>query len=256
MPTLNGVATEIRRSGANVKYQMGQYFLKRCWIIEKVQDVYEREEMASILGHLLEVPIVRAWISSTNGITFLPGNQSGLIRDKCIVMDFLHGHTLLDDRAAAANWVRNHIRDVADIFAYMHWIGDEDRGLEDIMLVGDELVLVDNGLTGPPVFDSPLRGTHPMVDYFINNPKQILKKCFPGKPSFVAFVIRDLRISCEDLKNPGFIDRCVAMNSIDIRGIVEGLGMHPMIADVLDRRRRTLQDEYAEWIEMLRRETW
>jgi hypothetical protein len=255
-PTLAGVATPIQASGQNRKYRLGQYFLKLSMHNGLVHDICEREEMASIFGHLLGVPIVRAWACSTSGIVFPPGIPNGFILHKCAVMDFLDGCAMAADRVAAEIWVRNHIRVVADIFAYMHWIGDDDRGLEDIMMVENKLLLVDNGLTGPPVFESPLRSSHPSRASLAKNTKQMLKKCYPGKPSFVAFVIRDLRVSCDELRFPDFIDRCLAMDSNDIQGIIEGLGMKPSIANVLDSRRRTLPDEYAEWLEMLRRETW
>ncbi len=256
MPSLSGAATPFPTSGQNRKFRMGPFFLKLSRHDGKVFDICEREEMASIFGHLLSVPIVRAWTSPTKRIAFPPGIDSSFIRDKCVVMDFIEGHSLFSNRIASEIWVRNHIRVVADIFSYMHWIGDDDRGLEDIMMIGNKLLLVDNGLTGPPTFTSPLRSSHPHPQTLSRNPIQLLKKCFPGKSSFVAFAIRDLRVSCDELKSPGFIDRCLALDSDDLHGIVEGLGMQTSIANVLDSRRLTLRDEYHEWIEQLRRATW
>ncbi len=256
-PQLSGIPKPLNiRFGQNRKFFMDGYFLKLSLTDGKVFDICEREEMASIFGHLLNIPVVRAWSSLTDGIVFPSGTETLCNVVKCVIMDWIDGNSLLQDKTAAETVVRSQIQVFADIFAYMQWIGDDDRGLEDIMMVGNKLLLVDNGLTGPPTIDSPLRSAHPGIELFAHNPIQVLKRCVPSKPSFVAFVMRDLRVSCDELKHPDFIDRCVALHSDDLHGIIEGLGMQPSIANVLDSRRQTLRDEYHEWIEKLRLAKW
>lgn len=124
-------------------------------------DIGEREAMTSGFGRLLGMSVVPAWVVPAD--QFRPADlppDSEIIRDRCVVMPRIIGPTVEADQQQAKRLVRSGPADVADMFAFMHWIGDEDRGRADVMIEGERLVLIDNGLCGPGWSDR-LRGAHP-----------------------------------------------------------------------------------------------
>jgi hypothetical protein len=134
---------------------------------------------------------------------------------------------------------------MADVFAFMHWVGDEDRGLTDIMLVNGQFVLIDNGLCGPGP-DDRLRGYHPDAGVFSTD--QILKKCYPGKPSLVAFVLRDAKLPREQFECPPVLRRIADLSDQDVIDICQTAKVGSQVADVLNTRRLTLNDDYRGWL--------
>lgn len=228
------------------------WFLKRCRTTGGgVPDLCEREVLASCLGHILDVPVVRSWCIAcdVNGIL---GNQpnggtNDWISDRLVVMPYLKGHTVEEQPCASAFVLGAHSVKVGELLAFMHWIGDEDRGRSDVFVENDRFVLIDNGLTGPSR-KSKLRGAHPQERDFLNSPHQIVKKCFPGKPSFVAFLIRDCRVPREWLESPPVIERIESLDTNRIRPVVEYAGLPSYVTDELAHRANLIRAEYSQWV--------
>ncbi len=125
------------------------------------------------------------------------------------------------------------LKRVANLFAFMQWVGDEDRGLADIYLANGDLVLIDNGLCGPGR-DALMQGAHPYPEQYRGNQAAIVKKCNPGKPSLVAFILRDLRIPARELQRAAVIEDIEVLPDNVVLQIVEAAGLSPWIADVSD----------------------
>ena len=227
------------------------WFVKVCRnYYQRAPEVCEREALASLLGRTLGVSIMNAWAISTSLLSInLPTEKSDkdLILDRVVMMDLVMGKTVQDDQVRAAQWVEANGARVADIFAFMHWIGDEDRGLSDVMLDPTGLVLIDNGLCGPGQNDK-LRGYHPTPEVY--TPDRILLKCYGGgKPSFVEFVLKIGGMKLGELRLPGVIPKIAALSLDDLREIIECVGVPENNAQVLYERGQNLSEDYAKWFD-------
>jgi hypothetical protein len=214
--------------------------------------VNEREALTSLLGRLVDVPAVDAWVVplSLFPAVILPGRdepEAPLVRDRCVVMPFLDGATAASDPAGAIAAVGLAPAAAGDLLAFMHWIGDEDRGLDDVMAVGGRLLLIDNGLCGPGRPESGLRGYHPLWEAFDAGAK--LRKCYGGKRAFVEFVLRDAGLPHATFAGPPVIGRIQSLASETIRRVVGHLGLHARVAAVLAERTRHLAHEYEQWLD-------
>lgn len=244
--------------GQNAKFRLEEYFLKVSkHENNKVLDICEREEVASIFGQKLEIPTVLAWTVKTDQVVFSRTFDQEWVQGKCVAMEFVAGIPLCCIlQEIAVQTVLENVDEVFDIFAYMHWIGDDDKGLEDVMLRSGRLVLVDNGLTGPPMFPSPLRSAHPYPGQWRNDPKDIARKSCPNKSSIVEFVFKTAKVPTDHVSLPRFIERCEGLDAGGIRAVIDSVGMNPQIANTLDKRRKTLRGDYAEWIGIIRSMGW
>ena len=95
--------------------------------------------MTSLFGRVLEVPVVKAWVIPSNVIKIPETTANDLIRDKCVLQPYIEGATLEQNKIAGALRIGIQLITVADILAFLHWIGDEDRGLSDVMFSDDQL---------------------------------------------------------------------------------------------------------------------
>lgn len=227
----------------------GSWFIKFCMNVNgRIPDICEREVLISLLGEMLDVPVVSAWSIPTNHLPNcqLPKDRS-LIIEKAVVMPWLNGSTIDRDRAQAEQLVRAAPSRIADLFAFMHWVGDEDRGLVDVFLEQDRLVLIDNGLCGPGR-DSLLRGAHPSSGTYHTQPDSVVKMCWPDKASLVAFVLRDVRVSVTEIRSPEVIERILALSDAAIQAIVQAAGLGSWVADILILRRELVRASYLEWL--------
>lgn len=215
-----------------------------------VPEICEREVLISLLGKAVGVPVVDAWvIPSECALPTLEQNnrkEDHVIREKVVLMPLLSGVTINKSRSQAGEILSNKAVLAANIFAFMHWVGDEDRGLEDMMLVNNEIILIDNGLCGPGPSDK-IRGYHPTPEVY--NYEMITKKCYGGgKRSFVAFVIRDLKLSLEKLSFPPVIGRIESLTDGAIAAFATSLLLDGYVTEKLIMRRDSLQTDYAEWL--------
>lgn len=227
----------------------GSWFIKFCANVDdRIPDICAREVLISLLGQLLDIPVVPAWSIPAADLPDhqLPTDRS-LIRDKAVVMPWLNGKTVDRDKDQAMQLVRTAPDRIADLFAFMHWVGDEDRGLTDVLLEGGRFVLIDNGLCGPGR-DSLLRGSHPSPGTYHVRPESLIKMCYPGKPSLVAFVLRDVRISVTEVRCPKVIERIKALSDTTIQAIVQASGLRSWVGDMLILRRELIEASYLEWL--------
>lgn len=250
-PNVTGHLTALSVGGHNKKFSINRQFIKFCKHDSKVFDICKREELASIIGELIGVPVVKAWCLPMSHLTSPPSLGPEFVPNEFVVMPLLDGGSFQQYRDAAASIVKSRIDQIKDVFAYMHWIGDDDRGIADVMTEGDHFVLVDNGLTGPPLFQTPLRGSHPYPHMLTNNRGQIVKKCIHEKPSLVAFVVRDVGVSSDRLRDPSVISRIELVEEDVLREIVSDLGMDSRIASQLIERKNTLRSDFTLWIDEL-----
>jgi hypothetical protein len=227
----------------------GSWFIKFCTNVDnRIPDICERELLISLLGQLLDVRVVSAWsIPATDLPALQLPEDPSLIRDKAVVMPWLNGSTVEGAKDQAMQLVLTAPDCIAELFAFMHWVGDEDRGLVDVFLEDGRLVLIDNGLCGPGR-DSLLRGAHPSPGTYHTQPDSLIEMCYPGKPSLVAFVLRDVRISITEVRSPKVIDRIQALSDAAIHAIVQAAGLGSWIGDILILRRELIQASYLEWL--------
>lgn len=212
----------------------------------RAPETCKREHLISLLGQAVGVPAVDAWTIPTDGLLHLvePLHEEA-IRDHAVLMPRLAGEVVERVRDAAKAAVTESPADAADIFAFMHWIGDEDRSLADVMLVDGRLVLIDNGLCGPGR-DSRIRSYHPMPD---PDPTRLVLKCYGGgKPALVEFVLRDAAVSSNLLADPPVISRIEALGDAAVENFVGASSVEGWVADVLNARKSTLRSEYTGWL--------
>jgi hypothetical protein len=241
--------------GANPKY-LATDSNDAKWIVKfckndanRVPEICDREVLISLFGKVLTVPVVESWTISVNEINIdindIARYEREIVRDKAVLMRMLIGDTVGHNRTAAAAVIEHAPERVADLFAFMYWVGDEDRGLEDVFIAGDYLTLIDNGLCGPNVHDF-LRGYHPFPEVYQYDNR--VKMCYGGKSSFVAFVLRDCRIQQSILNNPAVLERIEQLDFKSIVNITRSLSLSDYVAIKLSNRTLTLRNEYADWL--------
>jgi hypothetical protein len=246
--------TRLNHAGHNSVYRVQgndgrHWFVKFCRHNDnRILDICEREVLVSLLGELLQVPVVRAWSIPAGQLRApdLPVDAS-LSRDRCVLMPLLSGSSVADSRRRATELARSAPSLLANLFAFMHWVGDEDRGLGDVFLADDTFVLIDNGLCGPGR-DPVLRGAHPDAGVYRGNPERIVKKCYPHKASLVAFVLRDAGVPASELRRPNVIESIEALPDRAVRQIVQTAGLASWIGDVLIVRQGVIRGSYLEWL--------
>jgi hypothetical protein len=162
-------------------------------------------------------------------------------------MPMLVGSTVSQSRAETIEAIRAAPGQAANVFAFMHWVGDEDRGLADVFLVKNELILIDNGLCGPGR-DCLVRGAHPNPEVYRANSEALVKKCYPGKQSLVAFVFRDSGVSAMKMREPKAIENIEAIPDRAVTQMVQVAGLPSWIGEVLILRKPLLRSSYLEWL--------
>ena len=138
------------------------------------------------------------------------------------------------------------VNEIGNALAFLHWLGDEDRGLTDVMFERDDFVLIDNGLCGPGTH-SWLRGYHPTPDAYSR--ARIILKCYGGgKKSFVEFLLKDLAIDPQLLGGAQMIERIEAFDDDAIAFICTSTGVNAKAGRILMARKLSLRGDYAEWL--------
>jgi len=229
----------------------------RAWLLKlcrnnngNVPETCRREALTSLFGTLLDVPVVDAWVVPISLLAKYTPRQNpdkDLILDEFVLMPLLaNGKSLEQNPCAGAARIGMQIEKVADVFAFMHWIGDEDRSLSDVMCEGDRIYLIDNGLCGPrPGPTKKLRGYHPTPEVY--NERSITLKCYGSKPSFVEFVLKKLELADNLLLDPGALHTIAALPDIVIQKVVASVGVDEDVARTLIQRKATIIEDYKAW---------
>ncbi len=244
--------------GQNIKFfaksQSGMWLVKFCRNdYDRVPEVCEREAMTSLFGLLLGVPAVEAWVVPTPKLATNPVQHIrdwDLIQDRFVLMRYVDQEpagSFEENPTAGALRVKSRINEIGNALAFLHWLGDEDRGLTDVMFERDEFVLIDNGLCGPGT-DNRLRGYHPTPDAFSR--ARIILKCYGGgKKSFVEFLLKDLAIDPHLLGGRQMIERIEAFDDDPIALICALTGVNAAAGRILMARKHSLRNDYAEWLQ-------
>lgn len=229
-----------------------QFLIKMCDNPRGVvPDICEREYFCSLLGQGFGLPVVRSWATNTppklraivEGMRNAPRN---LILEKCVVMEFLNGSDLESKRRTDSQSVdeaiRLQARTIESFLAFAYWLGDEDRGLKDVMMVNGELVFIDFGLSGPGRHQGR-RGAHPVDRYY----REIdpIRMCICEKWSFAGLVIEEVKASLA--AQPDIIDHIEAIDQTALRSVVKRSGLNDWISDDLCERVTTLRRDFADW---------
>lgn len=222
------------------------------WLVKVGKSTYhrspemcERELLVSLFGKVLAVPVVDAWIILTDWLQGLQiPDDPEAIKDRCVLMPWLAGSTVEEKRPAAAAWIATNTAATADILGLMWWMGDEDRGLTDVMLSDRRLILIDNGLCGPGL-DPKLRGYHPTPEAY--GREQIVKMCNSSKPSFVEFVLRDCELDHGLFATPNVLQRISEFDEGVIKEVTQAAKVSDYVAPILIDRKREVQSDYGSW---------
>jgi len=238
--------------GHNVKFRAtsatGTWIIKFCrHDDQRVPEVCRREAMASLFGRIVSVPVVDAWVLPADLIERHRPEQDGqLILDEFVLMREVKGKAFEENRLAGAARIGMQAESVGDVLAFMHWIGDEDRGLADVMYEGNNFLLIDNGLCGPG--NNPkLRGYHPDPNAFSHD--RVIMKCYGGgKQSFVEFIIKEVEFNVQRLQEPAVLRRIGGLDDGVVKEVVERLGIDVPVAKTLIERRSTIAADYDSWL--------
>jgi hypothetical protein len=210
-----------------------------------VPDIVEREECISLLGQAVGVSILESWAVELP-LPRKPGVDTGdLIRDRCSVADYVPEGSLADfiSRGGRPASLATDQREViADLLAFSMWVGDDDRGIVDIMLPGGRITYGDNALCGPGR-DRRLRSAHPHPQAFTQADRW--RMCFCAKKSFVEWVLSSNR-DVFTMRRPAVIDCIERLSDDDIRRIVSHCGL--FFAATLMERRQNLATDYLAWL--------
>jgi hypothetical protein len=243
--------------GQNIKFfaksSSGSWLLKFCRNNDgRVPEVCEREVMTCLFGQSLGVPTVEAWVVPTWKLSENPvrhNREGDVIQDRFVLMRYINEEpcgSFAEDPTAAAERVRSRVPDIGNALAFLHSLGDEDRGVTDVMFERDNILLIDNGLCGPGT-DEFLRGYHPTPDLFSR--ARIILKCYSWKKPFVEFLLEDLTLDPQQLGGSQMLDRIEAFPDDAIALICNSTGVNAAAARVLMTRKQTIKGDYAEWLQ-------
>lgn len=161
-------------------------------------------------------------------------------------MPYLDGSNFERNPIAAAARIGMQLPAAANALAFMHWIGDEDRGLSDVMYSDNTFFLIDNGLCGPGT-STPLRGYHPTPEVYTTD--RIILKCYGGgKPSFVEFLLGALQFDAKVFAAPGALQAIEDLSDETIREVVSLVHVDKDVATTLILRRATIRNDYSLWL--------
>jgi len=236
-----------------------EWFIKFCRNTKgRVPDICEREELTYLFGRIFGLPIIRAVVLNNpeKAIKNTLSLGDDIVKNKCVLLPFIQGSNLksfFDQSIKKLEILKHHQESWKNILAFYHWIGEEDRGLTDVMIDNDKIIFIDHGLSGPG-HSNRLRSVHPYPEKF--KPDDIIRKCFPGKKSLVDFIFKDLGINPKDLYNLPIINFIEALPEYIISSYVNSL---PLIDSngndfrkkykyVLIKRQKNLRKDFQDWI--------
>lgn len=258
-PNLNGIA-KLRSdlTGCNKKFSIRddgiEWLIKICdgWGISdprSVRDLNEREELFCILAKANGVPVVDCWRIDTRTLRFEPTIQwkPNDILQKGVASKFVHAARC--PACDSGRFNESQLVELSNVLAFCHWIGDEDRGVEDILWIEGRPCLIDQSLSGPPSHiltkGNECRGTHfQREDRQLFSHEQVLKKCPSGKASLVAHL---LRYHKAQLPRPTVLDLIKQTDLSDLAQLVKYYSMPDLVAKQLVDRLDTLDADFWEW---------
>lgn len=245
------IKNRMNTGGHNAHYiveagRFSELFCKVCRHDDVVQDICEREQFASMAAKVVGVSFARAWVVKLDGIIFQEQRDSAFVQDRCVLSEFVTGRQISKGCEPDIELIKSVPNQIADIYAFLHWLGDEDRGVTDLLVTPEHLTLIDGGLCGPRKGETQLRGAHPYPEKYTD--LQVLKKCYPGKPSVIRIAINDAGIPKPELEQTLVIERIQSLRDSDIRELVQFCKLNDYVADTLIKRRQTISDDYANWL--------
>jgi hypothetical protein len=214
----------------------------------QVPDILKREEFFSILGRTLCLPVIEIWRIKLQ-IKCDQAETDDLIQTEAIAMPFADSRDLGSIDSSQRGYILKSQTptSLANLLVFSHWIGDDDRGIQDVVLFDNIVTYIDLGMCGPPhpSMNSPLRSTHP--GHLAYNKTAIWQKCNPHKQSLVSQILSYCPQTF-DVNSPPAINKIELLANDDIHTIAKFSEIEPYIADELILRKKTLHDEYLEWL--------
>jgi hypothetical protein len=235
--------------GYNHKFANESVLVKVCRHDGRVHDICEREQFATLMGALLRVPVVdSAVIPIVEGMGIPPHPPTHFVQDRCVVMPLLKFPSLDRLTASQKEFAFQDFSELANLLCFMHWIGDEDRGTSDVFVVNGGPLLIDNGLCGPGR-DSLVRSAHPYPERYHACFGAWLKKCHPGKPSFVAHILRSASVDQRRiLEKPSIVSAIERLTETDLVAVGTTARLASWVVQKLKERQQSLSTSYFEWL--------
>lgn len=135
-------------------------------------DSIEREELTYHIGASLGLPILEVM-----------KNRGQTISTRFSTSPYIESGNLSDSKEALGDVPREL---VGEALAFYGWIGEIDRGTQDVLIEDGRIVFIDHGLSGPN--DPNFISAHPLeADYPEDN---LISLCFAGKESFFVEAIK------------------------------------------------------------------
>ena len=248
-------------SGHNIKILIKDS-KKRKWVVKfcrntnnRVPDICEREELTYLFGRILRIPMVHLVVDNSENVKKLIPQGRDFIRDKYVLMPYISGDNLRDfiNKGKSLRFLKYNPKTVMNVLVFYHWIGEEDRGLEDVIIYKRKMIFIDHGLAGPG-HDKRLRSVHPSPNSYGEN--DIIRKCFPGKKALVDFIFKDLGINLKSQLEPSVIDFIEIMPKFIISSYIKpfklkdpnGNDFRSRYKEELINRQKTIRRDFQEWI--------
>jgi hypothetical protein len=246
-------------NGHNVKFLMQDRKGKK-WVVKvcrntggRVPDICEREKTTFLFARLLGLSVVDTFILPSDCFSKLIPADGDFIKNKVVALPYIESKNI-KEFVATNNIISRSLfsdsNDVANIFAFYDWIGDEDRGTEDFLVrIRDKKVfLIDHGLSGPGQ-SKLLRSAHPYPENY--NADAIIKKCYPGKDSFFDYIFLTIGINVNNLCNPPIIKLIKNIPNFIIRRYSKNSRIldYEHFALELATRKNNIDRDYKKWLE-------
>jgi hypothetical protein len=188
-PAGNARCVAIHSDGAKI-------LLKICRDPGGVPEICKREYLCSMLGVGFGLSVVQSWcVPVPSKIESQLSSDANIIRSECVAMEQLPGRNVGDclqsSDSASRQTICKQVSEIESLLVFAYWLGDEDRGLGDVMLSDGQIVFIDFGLSGPGNHKSR-RGAHPHGGYY--KPIDLVRMCVKGKLSFAGLVMEQLKL--------------------------------------------------------------
>lgn len=228
------------------------------WIIKAMgqdsgaEDIDSREELTFLIGRLVGMNIPRTLKIERSLVKNLDDFDDITSMHKLVAVRYIDGSVA--SRVDGSIFPTAFTTDVvSNIFAFYLWIGDEDRGLDDVVIdSSNKAWLIDHGLTGPNG-STILRSAHPHESDYEEEPSAKILMCFPRKKSLLQKCL-DSKIS--PVVNPEMIDRIKSLDELSLTRVVnsfrlvnrKGQPFTSQYISILLDRQKTLTTDYSDWL--------
>lgn len=227
----------------------------------RVPDIIRREVFASLVLTSLGCNVPKSWLfqhRDTLDLRFLYSKweaPADRIQDEFVVMERLNGVSVA--RMVSQHQGTQRIQEqlgmssskCVDLLVASYWLGDEDRGLEDVMIVDDQWYFIDFGLSGPGRSDR-IRSAHPEPQCYHHKQKTL--RCYGGKGiSFIEFVSKVYEDLIDRINRSIMVQEIEGIAQEEIMLAVEYSQLDNQVTETLLRRQEALRQDIVEWCEDL-----